>query len=93
MGCGIPAVGHCASSVQSSSASTTGVEMTEDEKNQAAAYIKLHEDVRQLVKESLIQILMQYDHDLVKIIQDVTLGNPSFDIRVKQVITNQMQKY
>jgi hypothetical protein len=67
--------------------------MTEDEKNQAAAYIKLHEDVRQLVKESLIQILMQYDHDLVKIIQDVTLGNPSFDIRVKQVITNQMQKY
>jgi hypothetical protein len=71
---------------------TTGVEMTEDEKNQAAAYIKLHEDVRQLVKESLIQILMQYDHDLVKRIQDVTLGNPSFDIRVKQVITNQMQR-
>ena len=66
--------------------------MTEDEKNQAAAYIKLHEDVRQLVKESLIQILMQYDHDLVKRIQDVTLGNPSFDIRVKQVITNQMQR-
>jgi len=66
--------------------------VTEDEKNQAAAYIKLHEDVRQLVKESLIQILMQYDHDLVKRIQDVTLGNPSFDIRVKQVITNQMQR-
>jgi len=85
-------VGHCASSAQSSSASTTGVEVTEDEKNQAAAYIKLHEDVRQLVKESLIQILMQYDHDLVKRIQDVTLGNPSFDIRVKQVITNQMQR-
>jgi len=85
-------VGHCASSAQSSSASTTGVEVTEDEKNQAAAYIKLHEDVRQLVKESLIQILMQYDHDLVKRIQDVTLGNPSFDIRVKQVITKQMQR-
>ena len=92
MGCGIPAVGHCASSAQSSNVNTTGVEMTEDEKNQAAAYIKLHEDVRQLVKESLIQILMQYDHDLVKRIQDVTLGNPSFDIRVKQVITNQMQR-
>ena len=66
--------------------------MTEDEKNQAAAYIKLQDDVKQLVKESLIEILMKYDHDLVKRIQDVTLGNPSFDIRVKQVITNQMQR-
>ena len=66
--------------------------MTEDEKNQAAAYIKLQDDVKELIKQALIEILMQYDHDLVKRIQDVTLGNPSFDIRVKQVITNQMQR-
>ena len=92
MGCGIPVVGHCASSAQSSSASTTGVEMTEDEKNQAAAYIKLQDDVKQLVKEALIEILQTYDHDLVKRIQDVTLGQVAFDIRVKQVITNQMQR-
>jgi len=66
--------------------------MTEDEKNQAAAYIKLQDDVRQLVKEKLIEILMAYDQDVVKRIQDVTLGNHAFDIRVKQVIANQMQR-
>ena len=66
--------------------------MTEDEKNQAAAYIKLQDDVKQLVKETLVAILTAYDNDVVKRIQDVTLGNPSFDIRVKQVITNQMQR-
>jgi hypothetical protein len=66
--------------------------MTEDEKNQAAAYIKLQDDVRQLIKGALIEILTAYDHDVVKRIQDVTLGNPTFDIRVKQVITNQMQR-
>jgi hypothetical protein len=66
--------------------------MTEDEKNLAAAYIKLQDDVKQLVKETLVAILSAYDNDVVKIIQDVTLGNPSFDIRVKQVITNQMQR-
>jgi hypothetical protein len=66
--------------------------MTEDEKNQAAAYIKLQDDVKELVKQALIEILIKYDHDVVKRIQDVTLGNAAFDIRVKQVITNQMQR-
>jgi hypothetical protein len=66
--------------------------MTEDEKNQAAAYIKLQDDVKQLVKETLVAILSAYDNDVVKRIQDVTLGNQAFDIRVKQVITNQMQR-
>ena len=66
--------------------------MTEEENNQAAAYIKLQDDVKELVKQALIEILIKYDHDVVKRIQDVTLGNPAFDMRVKQVITNQMQR-
>jgi hypothetical protein len=66
--------------------------MTEDEKNTAAAYIKLQDDVKELVKEALVAILMVYDNDVVKRIQDVTLGHPAFDIRVKQVITTQMQR-
>ena len=66
--------------------------MTEDEKNTAAAYIKLQDDVKQLVRENLIAILSAYDNDVVRRIQDVTLGNQAFDIRVKQVITNQMQR-
>jgi hypothetical protein len=68
------------------------VEALADPNNAAAAYLKLQQDVKQLIKETLIEILMKYDHDLVKRIQDVTLGNPAFDIRVKQVITNQMQR-
>lgn len=66
--------------------------MTEDEKNQAAAYIKLQDDVKELVKQKLVEILGVYDHELVKRIQDVTLGHSAFDIRVKQVISNQMQR-
>ena len=66
--------------------------MTEEEKNQAAAYIKLQDDVKELIKQALIEILMKYDHELVRRRQDVTLGNPAFDMRVKQVITNQMQR-
>ena len=66
--------------------------MTEEEKNQAAAYIKLHEDVKQLVRDSLVKILREYDTDVVRAIQDSTLGNPLFESRVKQVITAQMQR-
>lgn len=66
--------------------------MTDEEKNAAAAYIKLHEDVKQLVKQALIEVLITYDHELVRKIQDVTLGDVAFDSRVRQVITNQMQR-
>jgi hypothetical protein len=68
------------------------VEALADPNNAAAAYMKLQGDVKQLIKETLIEILGRYDHEIVKKIQDVTLGHPAFDIRVKQVITNQMQR-
>lgn len=68
------------------------VEALADPNNAAAAYMKLQDDVKQLIKETLIEILGRYDHEIVKKIQDVTLGHPAFDIRVKQVITNQMQR-
>lgn len=66
--------------------------MTEEEKNQAAAYIKLHEDVKQLIKDSLVEIFRGYDNEVVTRIQNITLGNPLFESRVKQVITAQMQR-
>ena len=68
------------------------VEALADPNNAAAAYMKLQDDVRQLIKETLIDILTKYDGDVVRRMQDVTLGHPAFDIRVKQVITNQMQR-
>ena len=66
--------------------------MTEDEKNQAAAYIKLQDDVKQLVKEALVTILTAHDQDVIKRIQDVVIYNQPFEVRVKQIITNQMQR-
>jgi hypothetical protein len=68
------------------------VEALADPNNAAAAYLKLQQDVKQLIKETLIEILMKYDHDVVIRMQDITLGHPAFDIRVRQVITNQMQR-
>ena len=66
--------------------------MTEEEKNQAAAYIKLHEDVKQLIRNTLVEIFRGYDNEVVTRIQNITLGNPLFESRVKQVITAQMQR-
>lgn len=66
--------------------------MTEEEKNQAAAYIKLHEDVKQLIRDTLVEIFRGYDNEVVTKIQNITLGNPIFESRVKQVITAQMQR-
>ena len=66
--------------------------MTEEEKNQAAAYIKLHEDVKQLIRDTLVEIFRGYDIEVITRIQNITLGNPLFETRVKQVITAQMQR-
>ena len=66
--------------------------MTEEEKNQAAAYIKLQDDVKALVKEVLLEILKEYNYDVNAHLQNVTLGHPAFEARVKQFITQQMQR-
>jgi len=66
--------------------------MTEEEKNAAAAYVKLHDDVRQLVRDSLIASLRSNDYELTTLLQNLTLGSHLLDSRVKQVITNQMQR-
>lgn len=67
--------------------------MTEDEKNQAAAYIKLHEDVRQLIVDTVNKELQNYGSLLHGHIKTNTLYSPDFDQKVKQVIKDQMQKY
>jgi hypothetical protein len=66
--------------------------MTEEEKNQAAAYLKLQDDVKELVKNAMVEILRGYDYNVIAAVQNLTLGHPAFDTRVKQVITNQMQR-
>lgn len=63
-----------------------------DPNNAAAAYLKLQQDVKQLIRDTLVEVLSDYDSRVVQRMQDITLGHPAFEIRVKQVITNQMQR-
>jgi hypothetical protein len=68
--------------------------MTEDEEKQAAeAYIKLHDDVRQLIVDTIYEELQNYGSVLHAHIKTTTLYSPEFETRVKDVVRNQMNKY
>jgi hypothetical protein len=67
--------------------------MTEDEKNQAAAYIKLHDDARQLIVDTIAKELQNYGSLLHSHIKANTFYNLDFETKVKDVIRNQMNKY
>lgn len=66
--------------------------MTEEEK-QAAAYIKLHEDVRQLIVDTIYKELQNYGSVLHTHIKTNTLYSPEFGQQVKQIVTQQWNKY
>lgn len=69
--------------------------MTEEVKDeeQAAAYIKLHEDVRQLIVDTVAKELQNYGSLLYGHIKASIMYSPEFETRVKDVIKNQMNKY
>ena len=67
--------------------------MTEDEKNQAAAYVKLHEDVRQLIVDTVNKELQNYGSLLHGHIKTNTLYCPEFENKVKDVVKSQWNKY
>ena len=64
--------------------------MTEEEKNAAAAYIKLHEDVKQLVVDIVHSAL---NSELRNNVVSTVVYDGMFDSRVKDVIKNQMNKH
>jgi len=66
--------------------------MTEEEKETAAAYMKLQDDVRQLVVNIVYQELNNFGGALQNQIKAATLLSYEFEQKVKDVIKNQMMK-
>jgi hypothetical protein len=66
--------------------------MTEEEKENAAAYMKLQDDVRQLIVNTVYQELNNFGGVLQNQIKVATLLSYEFEQKVKDVIKNQMVK-
>ena len=66
--------------------------MTEEEK-QAAAYLKLQDDVRQLIVDTIHTELRDYGSSLYAHMTNSLLRGQIFKDQVKQVIKDQMNKY
>jgi hypothetical protein len=66
-------------------------EVTSDD--QAAAYLKLQDDVRRLIVDTMFKELQNYGSPLHSHIKATTLFSGDFETRVKEVIRNQMNKY
>lgn len=60
---------------------------------QAAAYMKLQLDVRQLIVDTIYEELKNYSSILHTHIKTNVMYSPEFDQKVKQVIKDQMNKY
>ncbi len=67
--------------------------MTEEEKESAAAYMKLQLDVRQLIVDTVFSELQNYGGLLHSHIKTGVLYSTEFEQRLKEVIKNQMMKY
>ena len=67
--------------------------MTEEEKNQAAAYIKLQDDVKQLIVDTIHKELQTYGSTLQTQIQINTINTHAFKEQVKSIVRDQMTKY
>lgn len=67
--------------------------MTEEEENAKAAYLKLHDDVRQLIVDTIYKELQNYGSPLHYAIKANFLYSQEFKDQVKNVIKDQMNKY
>lgn len=62
--------------------------MTEEEKNNAAAYVKLHEDVKQLILTTVVEELQRNQYGtLSSLIQTIAAGH------AKTIIDREIQNY
>ena len=67
--------------------------MTDEEKATAAAYIKLQDDVRQLIIDTVSSALEVRDPQLTRHVRDISVFAPELVNRIKDVIKDQMSKY
>lgn len=66
--------------------------MTEEDKNAAAAYLKLQDDVKQLIVDTIYQELLSYGSPLNNHIKANVIHGYDFEQKVRTVIQNQMMK-
>lgn len=66
--------------------------MTEEEKDNAAAYMKLQDDVRQLIIDTVYKELNNYGGMLHSQIKTGVLYGYEFEQKVKDIVKNQMMK-
>lgn len=66
--------------------------MTEEEKASAAAYLKLQDDVRQLIIDTVYKELLNYSNPINTQIKASVLYGYEFEQKVKDVVKNQMFK-
>lgn len=67
-------------------------EMTEEEKNAAAAYVKLQDDVKQLIIDTVVKALYDWDFKLKTAVTQAVVQTPEIEQKIRDVIRNQMQK-
>jgi hypothetical protein len=63
------------------------------DEEQAAAYLKLQDDVKQLIVDTIYKELMNYGSPLHTHISASILHSQNFKDQVKNVIKDQMNKY
>jgi hypothetical protein len=63
-----------------------------DEKEQAAAYIKLQDDVKQLILDTVTKALNDWDFKLRQAVIQSVVQTPELEHKIKLVIQNQMSK-
>jgi hypothetical protein len=68
--------------------------MTEDEKNQAAAYIKLHGDVKDLILTTILDEMQLHPQGpFANYMRNHILMSTEAEQKIKNVIISQMQRY
>lgn len=66
--------------------------MTDEEKQAALAYIKLHEDVKQLITETIASQMVQPTSSLVVNTRSAIVHCYELEQKIKQVVRDQMMK-
>ena len=66
--------------------------MTEEEKNNAVAFIKLQDDVKRLIIDTVYNELNNYGGLLHNQIKTAVLSGYDFEQRIKDVVRTQMMK-
>jgi hypothetical protein len=67
--------------------------MTDEEKQAALAFIKLHEDVKELILTTIMdELQLNYQGPFANYVRDHVLMSTEAEQKIRGVITNQMNK-